>query len=488
MVAKRKRWATDTSSAEGHEQLFEVDEKPSTIFEPAVNQEVDGHAETGATAHSKQLFLLDLFCGTAGVAAAFRAMGGESLGIDHIINKRRVKGPVAKVDLSKRDGQSTVLQWIEAGKVDAVMLAPPCGTASRAREIPVPQRHRLRKGMQPAPLRSEAEPMGLSTLRGVAKIKVMTANKLYAFARRVIDLCNERGIPFVCENPRRSLMWLTDPFMLLPSNCHFQHIHSCMYGGKRKKRTSFLMNFHAANLLLECDDSHTHLPWGLVEQSVGSEIKFSTSLETEYPSGLCRQLALAFVDRLQQQGKMLLQLNAQLDQEQRMGSGLQPRGARAPLLLGDFKFKIDIKSTDVEVPSEISENVHEPFQGVPLHSKLISSRVMTEVGKNGEKKDVSLATFGVFRSPFEFLQNAMSLEHPLDNPHTVDKSNLKAIVFIRDHSKAEVLAYRAKQLRKYTRRAAQLASDENLLKQSLDVDARRVLEGKTFAPVQGDGR
>jgi len=478
LVAKRKRWATDTSSAEGHEQLFEVDEKPSTIFEPAVNQEVDGHAETGATAHSKQLFLLDLFCGTAGVAAAFRAMGGESLGIDHIINKRRVKGPVAKVDLSKRDGQSTVLQWIEAGKVDAVMLAPPCGTASRAREIPVPQRHRLRKGMQPAPLRSEAEPMGLSTLRGVAKIKVMTANKLYAFARRVIDLCNERGIPFVCENPRRSLMWLTDPFMLLPSNCHFQHIHSCMYGGKRKKRTSFLMNFHAANLLLECDDSHTHLPWGLVEQSVGSEIKFSTSLETEYPSGLCRQLALAFVDRLQQQGKMLLQLNAQLDQEQRMGSGLQPRGARAPLLLGDFKFKIDIKSTDVEVPSEISENVHEPFQGVPLHSKLISSRVMTEVGKNGEKKDVSLATFGVFRSPFEFLQNAMSLEHPLDNPHTVDKSNLKAIVFIRDHSKAEVLAYRAKQLRKYTRRAAQLASDENLLKQSLDVDARRVLEGK----------
>ena len=85
---------------------------------------------------------------------------------------------------------------------------------------------------------------------------------------------------------------------------------------------------------------------------------------------------------------MLLQLNAQLDQEQRMGSGLQPRGARAPLLLGDFKFKIDIKSTDVEVPSEISENVHEPFQGVPIHSKLISSRKLTEVGMNGEKKEV----------------------------------------------------------------------------------------------------
>ena len=101
---------------------------------------------TNATTHSKQLFLLDLFCGTAGVAAAFRAMGGEALGIDHIIDKRRVKGPVAKVDLSKQDGQATVLQWIEEDKVDAVMLAPPCGTASRAREIPVPKRHKLRKG------------------------------------------------------------------------------------------------------------------------------------------------------------------------------------------------------------------------------------------------------------------------------------------------------------------------------------------------------
>ena len=234
LVAKRKRSATDVSDAEGHSKLFEVEEKPSTQHGPAVTQEVDEPAGKGATAHPKPLFLLDLFCGTAGVAAAFRTLGGESLGIDHVVDKRRVKGPVTKIDLSKTEGQSTVLQWVESGKVDAVMLAPPCGTASRAREIPVPQRHRLRKGMQPAPLRSEAEPMGISNLRGVARLKVLAANKLYAFARKVIDLCNSKGIPFVCENPRRSLMWLTDPFLMLPSNCRFQHIHSCMYGGKRK--------------------------------------------------------------------------------------------------------------------------------------------------------------------------------------------------------------------------------------------------------------
>ncbi|CAL1128793.1 unnamed protein product [Cladocopium goreaui] len=350
LVAKRMRSATDTTEAKEPRSFCDIAEEQSSHTGPAANQEVDGRAGSNATTHSKQLFLLDLFCGTAGVAAAFRAMGGEALGIDHIIDKRRVKGPVAKVDLSKQDGQATVLQWIEEDKVDAVMLAPPCGTASRAREIPLPKRHKLRKGMQPVPLRSEAEPMGLSSLRGVAKIKVLAANKLYAFARKVMDLCERKG--------------------------------------------------------------------------------------------------------------------------------LQPRGARAPLLVGDFKFKIDIKSTDVTIPASIEDNVHAPFQGLPLHSKLISSRMVTEVGENGEKKVFSLSSYGVFHSPWEFLDKALTLEHPLDSPHTVDKSNLKAMVFIRDHTKAEVLKFRAQQLRRYTERAAQLSSEENKLKNSLDPDVRRVLEGK----------
>ena len=90
----------------------------------------------------------------------------DALGIDHIIDKRRVKGPVSKVDLTKKDGQETIMGWISAGRVDAVMLAPPCGTASRAREIPIPKRHRLRKGMQPAPLRSRR-----AVSNGVAKFE-----------------------------------------------------------------------------------------------------------------------------------------------------------------------------------------------------------------------------------------------------------------------------------------------------------------------------
>ena len=150
-----------------------------------------------------------------------------------------MKGPVSKIDLTKQEGQDTVLGWLKSNKVDAVMLAPPCGTASRAREIPIAAKHRLKKKAQPQPLRSDRFPMGLPTLRGVAKLKVQAANRLYKFASKVIKICVEKDIPVICENPRRSIMWLTDFFTDLAEICRFQHVHSCMYGAREKEDAIF---------------------------------------------------------------------------------------------------------------------------------------------------------------------------------------------------------------------------------------------------------
>ena len=99
--------------------------------------------------------------------------------------------------------------------------------------------------MQPEPLRSDDWPNGLPHLKGIAQLKVKAANKLYAFTRRVIQACMDANIPFICENPRRSLMWKTDAFSCLPAGCLFQNIHACMYGSKRRKSTALLMNFAA---------------------------------------------------------------------------------------------------------------------------------------------------------------------------------------------------------------------------------------------------
>eukprot|EP00435_Cladocopium_sp_Y103_P067316 s126_g29.t2 len=443
------------------------------------HQKVDGDTFSHVEAQPKRnLFILDLFCGTAGVTAALKSMGCDALGIDHMVDKRRVKGPVAKVDLSKKSGQSTVLSWILEGKVDGVMLAPPCGTSSRAREIPLPKRLRLRSGMQPTPLRSDKFPMGLPTLRGVAKLKVQTANLLYSFTREVIEACLQRGIPFICENPRRSLMWSTDPFSGLPDSCFFQYIHACMYGSKRRKSTAFLMNFSAPSLRAECDGEHQHLPWGMVDAQDGQGLKFSTSLETEYPSLLCKHIAIAFLEFLKSTGKVVSEESAWDDQLQKIGAGVQPRGGRSPLILGEFKFKIDVTSSNVPVPAHISADVPPPFQGVPLDAKLISSREEVQKGENGEKICLQRSTFGVYFSPLEFLRRATQLEHPLDTPQLVDRSNLRAILFIRDNSPAHVAKFRVEQLKRFSKRALELSADEAALKRSLDPDVEKILHSK----------
>lgn len=472
-----KRMRLDVGHPDSEESQHKLDEESNNLHE-FEHQKLDDQPGPPVQQNGRPLFLLDVFCGTAGVAAAFRSMGGDALGIDHMVDKRKVKGPVAKVNLEKESGQKTVLAWINEDKVDAVMLAPPCGTSSRAREIPLPKTATLRKGMQPLPLRSNASPNGLPHLQGVAKLKVEAANRLYKFTRDVINACIQKGIPFICENPKRSLMWLTDPFLDLDSTCRFQFVHACMYGSRRRKSTGLLMNFDAANLKSECDGQHQHLPWGMVEATDGKSKVFSTSLETEYPTQFCRQLSLAFMDQLNRQGKFLPDVSHKDDQVQKMGAGTQPRGNRSPLLLGEFKFKVDITSSGVPVPECISQDVHPPFQGLPLHAKPISSREIVSNGENGEKIKKQQSVFGIFRSPWDFFSRTLEIEHPLDSPQLVDKDNLRAMIFIRDHTAAEVATFRTKQLKRFMDRAIALSDDEKALKESLDPDVRSVLHGK----------
>jgi len=108
---------------------------------------------------------------------------------------------------------------------------------------------------------------------------------------------------------------------------------------------------------------------------------------------------LHFFQQMRQQGKVFEKNAPSMDVNQRMGAGTQPRGKLAPLLLSEFKFKVVLKSTAVEVPKVIADSAPPPFQGVPLHSKCISTRSeVIEKGGKGEK-EIQISEFGVYRSP-----------------------------------------------------------------------------------------
>ena len=116
-------------------------------------------------------------------------------------------------------------------KVLYVHFAPPCGTASAARNI--------QPG--PPPLRSVRFPMGLPNLSFAQRQRVGKANFLYAWTCKVILMLSAKGIAWSVENPASSLMWVTDPFLQLleaiPDLIAFS-FHTCMFAAKRKKDTA----------------------------------------------------------------------------------------------------------------------------------------------------------------------------------------------------------------------------------------------------------
>ena len=91
------------------------------------------------------------------------------------VDKTRSSGLLASIiqlDWTKQSDQSTVISWIQHPAVKGVFLAPPCGTASAARIIELPDEQ------APRLLRSIDEPDGLPGLSGTDSLRAGLANIL----------------------------------------------------------------------------------------------------------------------------------------------------------------------------------------------------------------------------------------------------------------------------------------------------------------------
>ena len=180
-------------------------------------------------------FLLELFCGTAGVCAQFRTLGGKALGVDHHLKRSKLKAAAVKLDITQQWVQDLIEREIKLKRVSAVHMGPPCGTASKARNIPIKRKLRARGAPNPQPLRSSEFPLGFPWLKGLNKTKVQAANALYSFASKIALLCDAHGIIFTIENPHNSFMWETPFFKQLVQRFHFHVVDACEYGSAQER-------------------------------------------------------------------------------------------------------------------------------------------------------------------------------------------------------------------------------------------------------------
>ena len=281
---------------------------------------------------------MEVFCGSGRLTASVRKLGVvEAIGIDHILSKR-LQAPAIKLDLNSQNGREVLKNMMESDSVMWIHFAPPCGTASRARNI--------RRGPHdPPPARSEEWPDGLPNLSGTLQSRVSLANELYSLTSELSKKAYETGIFTSVENPWRSFMWDTSHWMDAARHVPYFDVcfDRCMYNGLRDKRTRLKHTMPLLqNLENFCDNSHEHSSWGRTSQG------WSTAEETAYPWQLCSHMAFWFAKQLEHFGVSSIPrdledfVSFQHNQLASIATSSQPRGKKIPPLVAEFKQVLEI--------------------------------------------------------------------------------------------------------------------------------------------------
>ena len=231
----------------------------------------------------EELFAIEIFAGSGRLTCELRKVGlGDSVGVGHQVGKCLI-APIIKLDLQDPEAQKLLHDMLHNPNCIYVHLAPPCGTASRARTIPQGRN-------APEPARSDVHPDGLPGLESNLQARVKSANFLYQISGHIFAQCWARGVFCCCENPGRSFMWDTSFSRLAILNPYI--LCSTTACGEAPDASSLAWNQLGVLCCAE-GEHHVHEPWGRLEAG-----GWATSQETAYPVELCRGWSRAILDQL----------------------------------------------------------------------------------------------------------------------------------------------------------------------------------------------
>ena len=443
-------------------------------------------------------YTLELFAGSCKLSKCLKLHGFVALGIDHKKCKNRV-GPCVIMDLANESSRKFLKQHVKKGTTFFIPMAPPCGTASRARDKPIPFRLRRLGVPQPKPLRSSRYPMGLPGLSGRDWQRVQQANFCYATAAEIFRMAHEQQVFVFIENPTGSYMWdvpcIAELFDL--EGVYFTTFHVCMHGGDRDKRTSLLHNCPwLKQLELRCDRSHNHKKWS-VSRTLDGRWQYDTASEAEYPLLLCQRIAVLISKAAIHYGhpvsvepKGLTQPN-KASTPWKVSAARQPRGRRLQNLLpedGQVVTCVVNHPQDVSKLQSVKSRSSEPFQlghqqfpkGTRLINLLPSALDGEQVEDHGDWQHVQswVATLGIPMTPEEAVRRATLLNHPFDEALQAPDHVLRAMFQIVTCGSDSMHNERVNRLKWLKQRAIQLQPLEEEMHGKLERKVAEILSSK----------
>ena len=421
-------------------------------------------------------FAIEFCCGTAGLTAQLRKFGlRQSHGVDHII-KAGAKAPVCKLDLTDPASESLAKSWLLHPLCKYAHFGIPCGTCSRAREIPLGPD-------APRSLRSDDYPEGLENLTSAERKRVDAANAVSAACCRLIICCITNAIRWSLEQPHRSIFWLTKYWKQVLQHCQpiFTSFHACMHGGQRPKQTTIASDVpELMELEATCDGQHAHLPWGRTEKG------YATAEETEYPFELCRRWARIIADIILRDHRP--QQNVLLAHPDKKARALANKQTKKSLtFMPEFHFVEAYSantSPNFEVGDKLRQEQTHDQHVLPKYSRILRITQLNKMGGETEQHDSDgtqssfQVAYGVPWSEESFIQEAISRGHPSNICGELAPLMMKAIEDNVNKSAEEIILARASWLKKWIQRAKDLDGEEKRLHSAMPPHRRKILEGK----------
>ena len=464
-------------------------------------------------------FIIELCAGSARVTACLQQLGlSASFGVDHV--KQKNAGKVLIADLTTRAGRDLCWTWLKSPNCVGMFAAPPCGTCSRARGIPI----KLPNGFLiagPQPLRTDEQPNGVSEMSYVNRLRVSQANAIYHFITAAAEFSLENNKLVCIENPRLSLYWKTTFFQSLVGRLHFTAHQACAYGSDRPKWTALA---HNTTTLLDLNRvcpgisaAHKHKPWGVVHGPAGR--KFSTAEETAYPLPLAYHIAYSLAQELILRGwkpppVAFCPPEEVSYQYLRSVVGMQPKASKIAPLVSEF-LRIDIVHvpSNSAIPIQPGDKLPSPWFGIPAGSCLLKKPPLRLNGdsacgdSSGSRPDKSPTDnacnqplslthvsvnppnacsekswnqlhFGIYRPCDQFISAAAWAGHPAGSETRLPGALNEVLNFLSMKSPKEVARHRSDTLKFWLTRAKGLSSAERVLHDSLHPRLQDILAPK----------
>ena len=456
----------------------ELERNPNFVVDNSVAEHLLGDAlPSGGRSRGS---CVELCCGAGRLTAALARAGFDSMGVDLPRSRHKHSHSWIALDLADAADQAHLLTLLFAApRLQLVWVSVPSATFSAARSVPLSSAVAASTVEASRPVRSKEFPAGLTNELDHAQLKKLQwGNAVADFTLKVLSLATSRGARWIVENPKSSLLWFCPGFQeLVSNNSSVAEFAACSFGGGRPKVTRLVSNWRAVQALSKpCTRDHDHLPWNEGAKDFNSHHPSSESEYTAQFSGVVADLIATECEELATESSDGAFFQAAVCAATRAALGIQPRGNALAQLLPEYAHISSVASPSpnvVGMNNVLLKDILTTDGIIPKGSKLLHP--LYDMGPGGQ---VSIGHPWVAA---DFLSAAKKVKHPFTAFVSPDDRCTRAIFALLTEGADAITRRRESTIARWTRRAAELRSQEDSRLRSLHPDVQKVIGPDGFA-------